>query len=232
MKFLCLRLALLLFLNALPGAWADTLTLGEDVVSYTAPAGFVRADGLFALDLADLDDEFGLDTVIVAQYIPEADAPVRENDRRAIPAWYAHLAHDGKYSRSRLGETLFAAVSHLIGKILARQYGKAEFTGKLEALIGPALGRRIVIESMTQEGFVEKSPGLRALLAHGHGWLEGDNGEMEPFAMASLTTFYLVQGHWLTIVQASRIHSQADLPAFTQKASRIAAEIRGQKTED
>jgi hypothetical protein len=232
MKFLRLRLALLLFLNALPGAWADTLTLGEDVVSYTAPAGFVRADGLFALDLADLDDEFGLDTVIVAQYIPEADAPVRENDRRAIPTWYAHLSHDGKYSRSRFGETLFSAVSYIIGEILARQYGKPEFTGKLETLIGHALGRGFVIESMTQKGFVEKSPGLRALLAYGHGRLEGDDGEMEPFAMASLTTFYLAQGHWMTIVQASRIRSQADLPAFTQKALRIAAEIGRQRTED
>jgi hypothetical protein len=217
--------ALFLFFNS--GAWAEELTLSDSVFSYTSPAGFARADGLFAVDLDELDEEFGLNTLIFAQYIPEADIPIRKNDPRAVPAWYVHLAYDGKYSSVRFGKTLFRSTSYAVGKILARQYGKPEFTSKLETLIGGALNRKVVIESMAQKGTVERKPGLRSLLAYGHGKLEGNDGEMEDFTMASLTTFYLVQGHWLTIVQASRIRSEADLPAFTQKALRIAAEIRG-----
>jgi hypothetical protein len=217
---------LFLFFNS--GAWAEELTLSDSVLSYTPPAGFARADGLFVVDLDELDEEFSLNTIIFAQYVPEADIPIRKNDPRAVPAWYVHLAYDDKYSRVRFGKTLFRTTSYAIAKILARQYGKPEFTGKLETLIGGALHRKIVIESMAQQGTVERKPGLRSLLAYGHGKLEGNDGEMEDFTMASLTTFYLAQGHWLTIVQASRIRSEADLPAFTQKALRIAAEIRGE----
>jgi hypothetical protein len=222
-----LLVALFLFIDPVSGARADAVRLGDAVLPYTHPAGFARADDLFAIELADLDKEFGLDTVIFAKYIPEADAPMRENDRRAIPSWYVHLAYDGKYSRSRLNETFFDVIGYLIGNVLARQYGEPEFTGKLEAIIGNALRRKIVIESMAQKGLVKKEAGLRSLLAYGHGQLEGEDGRMEHFAMASMTTFHLTQGHWITIVQASRIRSEADLPAFTQKALRIAAEIRG-----
>ena len=67
------------------------------------------------------------------------------------------------------------------------------------------------------------------MLACGYGKLETETGT-EDFSIAILTTLYLTQGKLMIILQAGRIQSEKDLPAFTRKALRIAAEIAGQKT--
>ncbi|MDR3213468.1 MAG: hypothetical protein LBT71_06070 [Azoarcus sp.] len=224
MKFF---LTFLLLFSLVP-ARAETVRLGDTDLPYSPPAGFVRADGLFAVDLADLDKEFGLHTVIFTKYIPVADAPIREKNGRAIPSWYSHLTYDDKYSRYALGETVFGLISHFVGKAVASQYDKPAFIHQLEAVVSGVLKRKIVIASMTPKGFVEKKPGLYSMLAYGHGQVETDGGGTENFAMANMTTFYLARGRFVTIVQGSRIRSEAGVPAFTQKALRIAAEISHQ----
>ncbi|MDR1887921.1 MAG: hypothetical protein LBQ81_00800 [Zoogloeaceae bacterium] len=220
--------AILLLLPLHIPALAETVELGDATIPYAAPAGFARADGLYPLDLSGLDQEFDLHSIVFAQYVPAADIPVRQNDPRAIPSWYVHLAYDDEYSRYTLNEWLFAIVAFFIDKSLVRQYDKPTFTRKLESVIGGALRRKITIEAMTQKGFVDKKTTLRSMLAHGQGLVEsnnGDNGKMERYVMACMTTFYLREGRWLTILQGARLQSEADLPAFTTRALRIVAEI-------
>jgi hypothetical protein len=216
--------ALFLSLLQIP-ALADTARIGDAVIPYTAPVGFVRADSFYPIDLADLDQQFDLHTVIFAQYVPAADISIRKENPRAIPSWYVHLAYDSKYSQSRIDGWLFNIAAPIIDKLITHQYGKQAFTHKLETILGGALRRKITIESMTQKGLVEKTPRLRSMLAYAQGTVENDNGKMERFAMASLTTFILIEGRWITVLQGARIPSEADLPAFTAKARRIAAEI-------
>jgi hypothetical protein len=67
------------------------------------------------------------------------------------------------------------------------------------------------------------------MLAHGRGELEGDSGP-EEMRLATLTTFFVAQGRFITIVQACRIKSEKELSAFTEKALRISAEISGQQS--
>jgi hypothetical protein len=136
------------------------------------------------------------------------------------------LSYDEKYVDATLGNSLFSVIARIIEGIIARQYKQPDFLHKLERVISGALKRKIVIESMQSRGFVEEKPGQRSILAHGRGKLEDDDGNMISFAMACMTTFSLWNGHWITLVQASRLHSEADLPAFTATALRIAAEIR------
>jgi hypothetical protein len=241
---LLLRLSgLVLFLFSFPllaeTARMETVRIGEASIHYTRPEGFVRADGLFPLDLSELDETFGLKTIVFAQFIPETDRDIREKNPRAVPGWYAHLACDDLFFRHSLNNAGFSVTTFLVEKVVAGQYRQPEFLMKLERLIGNTLGRKLDIRAMTQKGFVEKEPGYRSMLAYGHGVLEADevdakdveDAAAETFIMASLTTFYLTEGKLITLLQASRISSEADLPAFTQKALRIAAEIFGRERQ-
>ena len=219
---LSLALALCFCANAASG----TVAIGDVSVTYTVPAKFTRADGLFPLDLKALDKEFSMNTVVFAVFIPEIDLKTRQNDRRAVPGWYVHLAYDDIFSNISIDRMGFNIATWLIKKVVGKQYNNADFIEKLEAVISGALNRKLKIHSMTQEGFVDDKPRYRSILAYGRGELEGDSGP-EEVELATLTTFFMDQGKLITIIQACRIGSEKELPAFTEKALRIAAEISG-----
>lgn len=220
------RLALLLVLAFCfcANAASETIAIGDVSVTYEVPAGFARADELFPLNLKDMDKNFGLNTVVFAVLVPEEDIKIRKNDPRAIPRWYVHLAYDTFFSKHTIDNTGFIATTWLIKNVIGTQYDSADFIKKLEAVISGALNRELKIHAMTQKGFVDDAPRHRSMLAYGNGELEGQSGA-EKVELATLTTFFMDQGKLVTIIQASRIESEKELPAFTEKALRIAAEI-------
>lgn len=224
MRGIVFSLALLLCLCA--NAYGETVRIGNADIAYSLPAGFAKADGLFPMDLRDLDEEFGMKTVVFATFIPEADVEPRQNDSRAVPSWYAHMAYDAIFSKISLGNTGFVTTVWMVGNVIAKQYANPDFVGKLENVIAGALNRKLTILSMTHKGVVEDRPRYRSMLAYGLGELEGDNG-MEPVALATMSTFFLEQGKLIVIIQACRIDPEDDLSAFTGKALRIAGEISG-----
>jgi hypothetical protein len=211
-------------------ALAGSLPPGGEAISYATPKGLARSDGFMDINLAGLDEDFGLHTLIFAQYISAKDialiTKLKPSDKRPIPGWYAHLSYDEKYADAIQGKTLFSVVTSIIEKILAHQYRQPAFIRKLERVVGGALKRKTIIESMQSQDFIEEKPGQRSILAHGRGKLENDGGDMIPFEMACMTTFFLWSGHWITLVQVSRLDSETNLPAFTATALRIAAEIK------
>ena len=215
---------LLLILCLLTPAHAETVGIGNATIPYAAPEGFRRVDGMFPLQLADLDAQFGMNTVIFAQYVPAAYAEIRQKDAQALPLWYIHLAYDSFFSKVSIGRASFASTTWLVESVLAKQYADKNFLQKLEDLIAGAINRKIAIETMQHHGVVEKKSNSRSLLALGHSKLETASG-MVDFTFATMTTFCLVQGKLLTIVQIGQLQSEAELPAFTQKALRIAAQI-------
>ena len=217
--------ALALFFCVCGNAHGETVSVGGKSVSYQTPSGFARADGLFDINLTELDKEFGMNTVVFATFIPDTDLDSRRRDRRFVPSWYAQLAYDGIFSKLSIGETRFAIVTRLVESVIGRQYAAQPFREKLGSIIAGALNRKIVVHTMTHKGFVEKEPGHRSMLAYGQGELEGETG-MEPVNLATMTTFFMSEGKLITIIQACRIASEQDLPVFTEKALRIAAEIR------
>ncbi len=218
--------ALVLLLCLCGNAHGETVSIGGKSVSYALPWGFFRADGLFAIDLKELDREFGMDTVVFATFIPGTDLDARKRDRRFVPSWYAHLVYDSIFSKVSIGEAGFVVTTALVESVIAKQYAEPAFREKLGAVIAGALNRRFSVRSMTHKGFVEKELGYRSMLAYGQGELEGKTG-MEPVNLATMTTFFLSEGKLTTIIQACRITSEQDLPSFTEKALRIAAEISG-----
>ncbi|MDR3322796.1 MAG: hypothetical protein LBS89_01140, partial [Zoogloeaceae bacterium] len=215
---------------AAPAASGETVQIGNAAVAFASPQGFSRADALFPIDLTRMDGEFGTNTVVFAQFVPTEEIAIREADVLAIPSWYAHLSYDDIFSRVSIGKTGFIVTTYLVEKTVARQYGKADFLRELETIISGALSRRkIIITFMTHKGFVEKKPGFRSMLAYGRGQVATKEG-MEDFQLATLTSFYLSEGKLLTLIQATRIQDEKDLPLFTAKALRIAAEMTGYKT--
>jgi hypothetical protein len=231
MRFL---IPLLLVLCLCPAAAEETVQIGtvqigKVSINFVNPEGFRRADALFPVDIAATDNKFGLNTIIFAKFIPEEAFAVRETDARAVPSWYIHLAHDKYFYEHGINKPVFRSITYLTDKILARQYKNADFIQTLETVIAGALRRRITLHSMTQKGFVEKKPEWRSMLACGYGKLETETGT-EDFSIATLTTLYLIQGKLIIILQAGRIQSEKDLPAFTGKALRLTAEIADRKT--
>ena len=226
------RLALLLVLAFCfcANAAAETIAIGNVSVAYAIPAGFARADKLFPLNLKDMDKDFGLNTVVFAVLVPEEDIKIRQNDHRAIPRWYVHLAYDGFFSKHSIDNTGFTVTTWMMKNMIGEQYKNAGFIKKLETVISGALNRKLKIHAMTQKGFVEDKPHHRSMLAYGHGELEGESGA-EKVELATLTTFFMNQGKLVSIIQASRIESEKELPAFTERALRIAAEITRQPDE-
>ena len=222
-----LALALVMLFCVCAAARADVVRIGGSSLSYAVPTGFARADGLFPMDLEALDREFGMDTVVFATFIPEADLEARRKDPRFVPSWYVHLAYDAIFSKLSIGDTMFSTATGLVRRVIGKQYADAGFIKKLEGLISGALNRKLTIESMTQKGIVDEKPRYRSILAYGHGKLENDAGAMEDVSLATLTTFFLDNGKLVAIIQANRIRSEEDLPAFTEKALGIAAEITG-----
>ena len=223
-----LALSLVLALCFCANAASGTVAIGDVSVTYAVPTEFTRADGLFPLDLKDLDKEFSMNTVVFAVFIPEVDLKIRQNDRRAVPNWYVHLTYDDIFSNISIDRISFNIVTWLVKKVIGKQYNNASFIEKLETIISGALNRKLKIHSMTQEGFVDDKPRYRSILAYGRGELEGDSGQ-EEVELATLTTFYIDQGKLITIIQACRIGSEKELPTFTEKALRIAAEISGRQ---
>jgi len=221
-----LALSLALALGICADAAGEAVAIGDVSVTYAVPAEFTRADGLFSLNLKDLDKEFSMNTVVFAVLIPETDLKVRQNDRRAVPSWYVHLAYDDIFSNISIEHVGFNIITWLVKKVIEKQYENASFIEKLEAVISGALNRKLKIHAMTQEGFVDGEPRTRSILAYGRGELEGDPGP-EEIELATMTTFFMDQGKLITIIQACRIGSEKDLPVFKEKALRIAAEISG-----
>lgn len=101
---------------------------------------------------------------------------------------------------------------------------------EIETIVGKALRRKIIIESLKQKGFVDKRPGFRSLLYYVQGHLEADDNRLEKVSLASITTFYRVEGKMVAVVQVAVIQSEDDLPAFTDKALRLAESITGWET--
>jgi len=219
-----LALSLLLAFCFCANAASETIVIGDASVTYAVPAGFARAGELFPLDLKDMDKGFGLNTVVFAVLVPEEDIRIRQNDPRAIPRWYVHLAYDTFFSKHSINNAGFMATTWLIKNVIGKQYDSADFMKKLETVISGALNRKLKIHAMTQKGFVDDKPRYRSMLAYGNGELEDESGT-EKVELATLTTFFMDQGKLVTIIQASRIESENDLPAFTEKALRIAEEI-------
>jgi len=209
-------------------AMSETVSIGNASIAYTVPAGFVRAEKLFSPNLKEMDKAFKVDTVVFAVFVPETDFKIRQNDRRAVPHWYVHLAYDNFFSKHSIDRASFAAITWLVENGIAQQYDSAGFIKKLDTVISGTLNRKLKIRSMTQKGIVEDKPRYRSMLAYGRGVLEGDSGS-EEIELATLTTFFLDQGKLVTILQASRIESEKDLPVFTEKALRLAAEITARK---
>ena len=222
--------ALVLFFCLCGDAYGETVDIGGKSIPYQAPAGFSRADGLFNIHLKELDKEFGMDTVIFATFIPAMDLDARGRDTRYVPSWYAQLAYDRIFTRLGIGEAGFIVVTELVESVIGKQYANPAFREKLGAVIEGALNRKLVVQAMTHKGFVEKKPGYRSMLAYGHGEMEGETG-MEPVNLATMTTFFVSGGKLITIIQACRVASDQALPAFTEKALRIAAEISGRNPE-
>jgi hypothetical protein len=215
MKKTFLPFFLLLFLAASPRA--ETVTIGTTSIAYEAPQGFARTDTLFPVKLEELDEEFGMHTVVFAKYVPAAHLEARKADSEALPDWYIQLAYDENFSKLPLVRPGFIVVTALVDKVIAREYASDAFIGKLENVFSGAIGRKLTITGMTQKGFVEKKGKTHSMLATGYAVIEGKSGPLD-FPIGSMTTFILEQYKLITMIQIGRIGSDADLPAFTQQA--------------
>jgi hypothetical protein len=214
--FLCLFL--------LPGffasAGAETVTIGTAVITYEEPQGFVRADALFPLQLDELDAEFGMRTVVFAQYVPAGYPETRAKDPEALPDWYVHFTYDDIFSRLSMGQIGFVITTTLVSMVISHEYGKDDFKRKLGDVFSHAIGRKVTVERITQKGFVEKKAGTRSMLAMGSAMIEGESGDLV-LSIATMTTFTLDQGKLIAAIQIGRVNpdsGEADLIEFTRQA--------------
>jgi hypothetical protein len=216
-------LLLLLLLFVAPSG-AETVTIGTTRIPYEAPQGFARVDTLFPLHLKELDEEFGMKSMVFAKYVPVTYLEAREKDQEALPDWYIHLVYDENLSKIPLFWPGFVMIAALADKVIAREYASDAFINKLENAFSHAIDRKLTITGMTQKGFVEKKGNTRSMLATGHATIEGKAAPVE-LPIASMTTFVLERYKLITMIQIGRINSDADLPAFTEQALNRASQM-------
>jgi hypothetical protein len=221
-----LMLAVPALLLASP-AWADTVQIGKTAVEYQQPEGFERADTQYHIQVDALDKRFHTDTEIFAKYVPSADFTKRAENPRAIPSWYIHVAFDRRFNFVAITEASFNTTTYLLLKGASLQSKSPKLKAEIENIVGSALRRKVEIETVEQKGFVNKRPGFHSMAAYGQGKIEGDDGKMTDFQLATMTTFYRTHGKLAAVFQASLVQSPDDLPVFTTTALELAEEITG-----
>lgn len=207
-------------------AVAASVTIAGTVVSYAEPEGFQQADSVFPLCLENIDQVFGLSTEVVGAYLPQAYTRPSGTSVYELPSWYIHLVYDRKYSFLSLGKSAYAGTVWLIEQRIRKEYASQEFKDMLGEVITKAIGRDMSISSMHSLGVLKQTPNCYSLPAYGLGKIAGPDGVTD-FPLATMTTFYLVQGKMLVIVQVGQLGSEQDMPKFTRKALKIATQITG-----